>query len=104
MTIEGATGIAAGLSAGSISLTGWALSSAVEALASIIVTWRFTGARTLSDLAETRAQKAVGRLASACCRRLTTAGSHQTAKPTVLCTARSAWVRRIRRTVAALTK
>jgi divalent metal cation (Fe/Co/Zn/Cd) transporter len=59
MTIEGATGIAAGLSAGSISLTGWALSSAVEALASIIVIWRFTGARTLSDLAETRAQKAV---------------------------------------------
>jgi divalent metal cation (Fe/Co/Zn/Cd) transporter len=59
MTAEGAVGLTAGLRAGSIALTGWALSSVVEGLASIIVIWRFTGARTLSDTAEGRAQKAV---------------------------------------------
>jgi divalent metal cation (Fe/Co/Zn/Cd) transporter len=59
MTVEGVLGIAAGLSAGSIALVGWALSSAVEGLASVIVIWRFTGSRTLSETAEGRAQKAV---------------------------------------------
>lgn len=59
MAVEGAVGLAAGLSAGSIALVGWALSSAVEGLASVIVIWRFSGARTLSDTAEGRAQKAV---------------------------------------------
>jgi divalent metal cation (Fe/Co/Zn/Cd) transporter len=59
MTVEGVVGIAAGLSAGSIALVGWALSSAVEGLASVIVIWRFTGSRTLSETAEGRAQKAV---------------------------------------------
>ncbi len=59
MSVEGAAGVAAGITAGSIALTGWALSSAVEGLASAIVIWRFTGSRTLSETAETRAQKAV---------------------------------------------
>jgi divalent metal cation (Fe/Co/Zn/Cd) transporter len=59
MTVEGAVGLAAGVSAGSIALVGWALSSVVEGLASVIVIWRFTGARTLSESAEARAQKAV---------------------------------------------
>lgn len=59
MTVEGAVGLAAGLNAGSIALVGWALSSVVEGLASVIVIWRFTGARTLSETAEGRAQKAV---------------------------------------------
>ena len=59
MTVEGAVGLAAGVTAGSIALVGWALSSAVEALASVIVIWRFTGSRTLSAIAEERAQKAV---------------------------------------------
>ena len=59
MTAEGALGILAGLSAGSIALVGWALSSAVEGLAAVIVIWRFTGSRTLSETAEGRAQKAV---------------------------------------------
>ncbi|MEZ0070839.1 divalent metal cation (Fe/Co/Zn/Cd) transporter [Planotetraspora sp. GP83] len=59
MTIEGAAGIAAGVAAASIALIGWALSSAVEGLASVIVIWRFTGSRTLSHTAEGRAQKAV---------------------------------------------
>jgi hypothetical protein len=47
MTAEGVIGFAAGITAGSIALVGWALGSAVEGLASIIVVWRFTGARTM---------------------------------------------------------
>jgi len=59
MTGEGALGLVAGVESGSISLIGWALGSAIEGLASIIVIWRFTGGRTLSVTAEARAQKAV---------------------------------------------
>jgi divalent metal cation (Fe/Co/Zn/Cd) transporter len=59
MCTEGAIGLWQGLAAGSVALTGWALGSAVEGLASIIVIWRFTGARTLSENAERRAQRAV---------------------------------------------
>ena len=59
MTVEGALGLTAGFRAASIALVGWALSSVVEGLASMIVIWRFTGTRTLSETAEKRAQKAV---------------------------------------------
>lgn len=59
MCIEGGVGLWQGFAAGSISLIGWALGSAVEGLASVIVVWRFTGARTLSETAERRAQRAV---------------------------------------------
>jgi divalent metal cation (Fe/Co/Zn/Cd) transporter len=59
MTIEGAAGLAAGIAAASIALTGWALSSVVEGLASVIVIWRFTGSRTHSETAEHAAGKAV---------------------------------------------
>jgi divalent metal cation (Fe/Co/Zn/Cd) transporter len=59
MCAEGAVGLWQGLASGSIALTGWALGSAVEGLASVIVIWRFTGSRTLSGTAERRAQRAV---------------------------------------------
>jgi divalent metal cation (Fe/Co/Zn/Cd) transporter len=59
MCAEGAIGLWQGFVVGSIALIGWALGSAVEGLASVIVVWRFTGNRTLSDTAERRAQKAV---------------------------------------------
>ncbi len=59
MTAEGVVGLIAGFGAGSIALIGWALGSAVEGLASVIVVWRFTGSRTFSQTAERRAQKAV---------------------------------------------
>lgn len=59
MTLEGAAGLYAGFRAGSVSLIGWALSSVVEALASVIVIWRLTGSRTLSETSERTAQKAV---------------------------------------------
>jgi divalent metal cation (Fe/Co/Zn/Cd) transporter len=59
MLTEGVIGLWQGLVVGSIALTGWALGSAVEGLASVIVIWRFTGSRTLSDTAERRAQRGV---------------------------------------------
>jgi divalent metal cation (Fe/Co/Zn/Cd) transporter len=59
MCTEGAIGLWQGLAAGSVALTGWALGSAVEGLASVIVVWRFTGSRTLSETAERRAQRGV---------------------------------------------
>jgi len=59
MTGEGILGLAAGLAANSISLIGWALGSVIEGLASVIVIWRFTGSRTVSEHAERRAQQAV---------------------------------------------
>jgi divalent metal cation (Fe/Co/Zn/Cd) transporter len=59
MTIEGAIGLLSGVEADSVALIGWALSSVVEGLASVIVIWRFTGSRTLSETAEGRAQKAI---------------------------------------------
>jgi divalent metal cation (Fe/Co/Zn/Cd) transporter len=59
MSGEGVLGLIAGATSGSISLIGWALGSAIEGLASVIVIWRFTGTRTVSETAETRAQKAI---------------------------------------------
>ena len=57
LAIEGAIGVVAGLLAGSIALVAFGLDSAIEGLASVIVIWRFTGARTISADAERRAQK-----------------------------------------------
>ena len=45
------------MQANSISVLTWAASSAVEGLASAIVSWRFTSHRTLSATSERRAQK-----------------------------------------------
>ena len=59
MTIEGIVGATAGAIAGSVALTGLGLDSAIEAAASVIVIWRFTGSRELSHSSERRAQKAV---------------------------------------------
>jgi len=59
MTVEGAVGIAAGAAAGSVALIGFGLDSAIEGFASVIVIWRFTGSRTMSETAERRAQRMV---------------------------------------------
>lgn len=59
MSAEGALGLWQGFTVGSISLIGWALGSAVEGLASVIVVWRFTGDRMLSETSERRAQRGV---------------------------------------------
>ncbi len=59
MSVEGVVGLYAGARASSVSLLGWSLSSVVEGLASVIVIWRLTGSRTLSETSERAAQKAV---------------------------------------------
>ena len=56
MLTEGVVGLWQGLAVGSIALTGWALGSLPEALASAMVAWRFSGSRTSSPTAERRAQ------------------------------------------------
>ncbi len=59
MAGEGALGLLAGTQVDSVALTGWALGSVIEGLASMIVIWRFTGSRTFSETSERRAQQAV---------------------------------------------
>ena len=59
MTIEGAVAITAGILAGSVALIGFGIDSVIEGLASVVIIWRFTGARLTSETAETRAQKLV---------------------------------------------
>ena len=59
MTLEGAVGVAAALVAGSVALLGFGIDSVIEGAASVIVIWRFTGSRRLSEQAELRAQKLV---------------------------------------------
>ena len=59
MGAEGAIAITAGILAGSIALIGFGIDSAIEGVASLVIVWRFTGARLLSRAAEERAQKLV---------------------------------------------
>lgn len=59
MTIEGAVAITAANIAGSVALLGFGIYSAIEGLASVIIIWRFTGQRRVSQDAEGRAQKLV---------------------------------------------
>ena len=59
MAVEGAVALAAGLVAGSIALIGFGIDSAIEGFASLVIVWRFTGSRLLSDHAEQRAQRLV---------------------------------------------
>jgi divalent metal cation (Fe/Co/Zn/Cd) transporter len=57
--IEAGVAIAAAVIAGSVALLGFGLDSGIEALASIIVIWRFTGVRLASATSERRAQQLV---------------------------------------------
>jgi divalent metal cation (Fe/Co/Zn/Cd) transporter len=59
MTAEGVIAIVAGIVAGSIALIGFGIDSAIEGMASVVIIWRFWGARALSEVAERRAQKLV---------------------------------------------
>lgn len=59
MTAEAVLGLVARYRSGSSALAGWAFGSAVEAAASVIVIWRFTGTRSHSETAEDRATTAV---------------------------------------------
>jgi divalent metal cation (Fe/Co/Zn/Cd) transporter len=59
MTAEGAIAVVAGILAGSIALIGFGIDSGIEGIASVVIIWRFWGARALSEAAERRAQKLV---------------------------------------------
>jgi divalent metal cation (Fe/Co/Zn/Cd) transporter len=59
MIVEGVVGLIAGLDANALSVVVWAASSFVEGLASMIVIWRFTGARTMGDHSERVARRLV---------------------------------------------
>jgi divalent metal cation (Fe/Co/Zn/Cd) transporter len=59
MGAEGAIAITAGVLAGSIALVAFGIDSAIEGFASLVIVWRFTGWRLLSEHAERRAQKLV---------------------------------------------
>ncbi len=57
MLAEGAVGVLAGAEAHSIGVIAWAVGSAVEAAAAVIVIVRLTGRNRFSETAERRAQK-----------------------------------------------
>jgi divalent metal cation (Fe/Co/Zn/Cd) transporter len=59
MGAEGAIAITLGVLAGSIALIGFGIDSVIEGFASLVIVWRFTGSRLLSEHAERRAQKLV---------------------------------------------
>jgi divalent metal cation (Fe/Co/Zn/Cd) transporter len=59
MSVEGGVALVAGIAAGSIALVGFGLDSGVEGFASVIIIWRFTGSRVMSEVAERRAQRLV---------------------------------------------
>jgi len=59
MTAEGVIGVAAGIAANSIALIGYGLDSTLGGIGSLVIIWRFTGARVESSTAEDRAQKIV---------------------------------------------
>lgn len=59
MTAEGAIAITAGVIASSPALIGFGLDSVIEGFASLIIVWRFTGARLLSERSEHIAQRLV---------------------------------------------
>src|SRR3954451_13309669 len=57
--VEAAVAIGAVIVAGSIALVGFGADSLVEALAGVIVLWRFAGGRASSESAERRAQQLI---------------------------------------------
>jgi len=59
MGVEGGVAIGAAVAAGSVALLGFGLDSGIEAMASVIVIWRFTGTRLASATSERRAQQLV---------------------------------------------
>ena len=58
--IEATVAIGAGVAAGSVALVGFGADSLVEAVAGVVVLWRFAASRATSVSAERRAQKLIG--------------------------------------------
>jgi len=59
-SIEAAVAVGAGVVAGSIALVGFGADSLIEAVAGVILLWRFAASRVSSERAEHRAQKLIG--------------------------------------------
>lgn len=59
LLVDGAIGMTAGLVANSVALVGWGIDCAIEAVASLVIIWRFSGTRVHADDAERLAQKVV---------------------------------------------
>jgi divalent metal cation (Fe/Co/Zn/Cd) transporter len=59
MAVEGGVAIGAAVAAGSVALLGFGLDSGIEAIASVIVIWRFTGSRLASATSERLAEQLV---------------------------------------------
>ena len=57
--VEAAVAVAAGIAAGSVALIGFGADSLVEAVAGVVVLWRFAAARVESETAERRAQQLI---------------------------------------------
>jgi divalent metal cation (Fe/Co/Zn/Cd) transporter len=58
--IEAAVALVAGIAAGSIALVGFGADSVVEAVAGLVLLWRFGARRSASEHAERRAQQLIG--------------------------------------------
>lgn len=59
MSLEGGIALTAAFISGSVALLGFGIDSVIEGIASLVIVWRFSGARLHSDAAEGRAQKLV---------------------------------------------
>lgn len=59
MGIEGGVALVAAAISGSVALLGFGIDSVIEGIASLVIVWRFSGARLHSEAAEGRAQKLV---------------------------------------------
>lgn len=57
--IEGGLSVIAAVLSGSVALLGFGIDTIIEAIASVIIVWRFSGARLLSETSERRAQLVV---------------------------------------------
>lgn len=56
ISLEAGVALTAGIIAGSVALIGFGIDSLIEGVASLVIVWRFTGSRLLSDTSERRAQ------------------------------------------------
>jgi divalent metal cation (Fe/Co/Zn/Cd) transporter len=59
LAVDGAIGMTAGIAANSVALIGWGLDCAIQAVAAIVILWRFSAGRRDSAQAERRAQQVV---------------------------------------------
>ena len=59
LLVDGAIGMTAGVTANSVALIGWGLDCTIQAVASLVIIWRFTGERIHSGDAERTAQRVV---------------------------------------------